>query len=477
MTDKAKGWTSKWIRAGIFSALLLLVCFFTLGIFKNLSGPTYQDHNMEWWLDYANTQDGRSYWYARPVQPSPVKKESIEAFRAFGDPGVAFLCEEAYKSSTTNALVSVVQKALKWTPWYKRRDFREERINISGTAGYLLSDMGISYKQAEKLAHPKLQSPNPNTRDSVTWIYHLVTNRLDVIAEKTAPFLTHTNSSSRFWAIRTMEKLSPENARVCYPGLADPIHLVTRQTEYFHILAKFAADSPEIKKRLLELTGSPEPRVAIQVHLALVHGYPEESSHRERLIELVRADIESNHTSCLGILRNWPHPISLLHPILIELVQSSQKPDEYLQIIELLRQRDADLSPFIPKLHLLLTFSPFENEYGFFSVRNRDITAMALLLEHNLDDEKVWAYLEDLFGQMLPPFAEKRDKQSRGMINMANDRARFLQRMAQHHAPAAQLIEKLPLAKVRFGRRSFSWIDTLLRRHHLIPLESMDETP
>jgi len=87
----------------------------------------------------------------------------------------------------------------------------------------------------------------------------------------------------------------------------------------------------------------------------------------------------------------------------------------------------------ISKLHLLLTFSPFENEFGFFSVRNRDITAMALLLEQNQQDEKVWAYLEELFGDMLPPFAEKRDKQSKGRINMSKDRARFLQRIAQHN--------------------------------------------
>jgi len=61
MTDKAKGWTSKWIRAGIFSALLLLVCFFAPGLFNKITGPSYQDHNMEWWLDYANAPDARSY--------------------------------------------------------------------------------------------------------------------------------------------------------------------------------------------------------------------------------------------------------------------------------------------------------------------------------------------------------------------------------------------------------------------------------
>lgn len=432
---------------------------------------------MEWWLDYANAPDAMYYWQSPPAKASPRQRECIDAFQTFGDPGVIFLCEEAYKSNRTNAFVSVVQKALKWTPWYKRRDFREERKRKSGTAGYLLSAMGISYQQAEKLAQPKLQSPNPNTQDSVTWIYHLVTNRLDLIAEKTAPFLTHTNATSRFWAIRTLKNLNPENARVCYPGLADPIHLIKRQAEYFHILAKFAADSPEIKKRLLDLKSSPEPSVAIQVYLALVHGYPEDLSYQERLIELVKSDVESSHTSCLGILRNWPYSITPLHSVLIELVQASNKPDEYLQIVELLRLGDVDLAPVIPQLHSLLYFSPFENEYGFYSVRSRDITAMALLLTNNLEDKKVWAYLEDLFGQMIPPIADKQDKQSKGTISMARDRAVFLQRLAQHHDKAEKVLNNLPLARIQLEDHEFMWIDSLLRKHHLIPLEPMDETP
>ena len=469
---------SNWTRTGTWFVFLLLAGFAGHWLFKHSSGPNYQGHNMEWWLDYANKTgpDGIPL-EGHDQQVSPRREQCIEAFQTFGDPGVEFLCTEAYRSGRTNLIATSVQRVINLIPWSKRRNFRQEAINKSSAASYLLSTMGISYEQAEMLAKSKLRSSNPDTRNSVIWIYHLVTNRQDLIAEKTVPFLTHADAGPRFWAVKAMKNIRPEQARICYPGLVDPVHLNIKNSEYFHILAKYASDSPEIKQRLIELKSSPEPRLAIQVHLALVHGYPEETSHQERLIELVKTDVESSHTRCLDILRAWPYSISTLHQVLTELVQSSKKPDDYLQMIELLRLRNADLSPFIPKLHLLLTFSPFENEFGFFSVRNRDITAMALLLEQNPKDEKVWAYLEELFGDMLPLFAEKRDKQSKGMINMSKDRARFLQRIAQHNEHAAQLLDNLPLAKERFEEHSFSRIDSLLRKHHLIPLEPMDETP
>lgn len=161
----------------------------------------------------------------------------------------------------------------------------------------------------------------------------------------------------------------------------ESIHLINAREGYFQVLAIFASDSPAIKKQFIGAKNSPEPRVAIQVYLTLIHGYPEEFSHQDKLIELVKSDVESKHTTCLGILRTWPYPITPLHPVFIELVQSSKKPDEYLEMIRLLRTRGMDLNPMIPQLQSLRYSSPFESElceFGFYSVRKRDSNAMAL---------------------------------------------------------------------------------------------------
>jgi len=422
---------------------------------------------MQWWLDHALKDLSEISRYSRSTHPlEPHKKASIEAFRHFGEDGIQFLVDAAYRYSTDHQLINAWYQFLNLAPWNMQRALKEEAMYRAGVAMEILKEIGISYEQAKSLAEAQLDSRILNHRSTALHLYHSVTNEPALLAEKMGPYLQDSNLWARYIAHLTFQKIKPEIAKDYFESMLPSATTLSAATSSPMTLAAFAAHSEAITQHLMTQSQGPQGTAAWMAGLALVHAYPEEKAYLDALKQSLDPSKRKEMLRFLHLLKQWPYSMESLAPVLVENATSCKDFDLIRRTAEVLRHHGISLDPLVPKLHTLLYFRPPSTKGRVSTIQFDDLYAASFLLEIDPEDPKVWHYFEDLFTHILPTYSSKSNQSIPGIPGY--HRA-YLESLAPYHRKAAALRDRSTTVREQDLEDSMTWVTHLQINHHLIP--------
>lgn len=386
------------------SKYLYLLCALCLvvGVWW-LKRPTYQGHGMEWWFD-RYIED---YSYIGQFKYLPLtaqQNDAVEAFRNFDKSGVKFLVDNfASGFDDPPYLIPPIQVILESLPSNRNRNLqkeqREQWIRNSQGALEFLVDLGIPYDWANEFGHSAINaSTHTNAIFMEVHLLNAVTNQLNHLTERLTENLNHNNGWVAYFSGQGLSRTNL-NAKAAIPIL---LKKSIGKSDYWWCLlyANLAAESPEIRSYLEDSMRSEDFSISFQAALALMNV---EINHdpQLRVIESVfkQAAAEKNgyqkHLhSMLTILKFWPHPIDELSPVLRELVKQSK--ESFPSVVEILQDHNKDITSLLPQLSVLFS----EHSVNPFLGDGDVLLAVLLLLQHDIENQGVWSYLDKSVRQL-----------------------------------------------------------------------------